>query len=192
MVTIADNVSGPGQGRWTYKDYAAIPDDGKRYEIVDGVLYMTPSPNEGHQTTVGRLFRYLSVYIEDAGLGRVYLAPFDVELAPYVVVQPDVFVILNANREKITQSRVIGAPDLVVEVSSPGTVGFDRDEKRGAYARAGVPEYWIADPGTHTVEVFVLEVGVYHSLGVFEGQAILPSQVLLDFPIHVDQFFARV
>src|ERR1700736_5482994 len=146
MVTIADNVPGPGQGRWTYKDYAAIPDDGKRYEIVDGVLYLTPSSNESHQTTVGRLFRYLSAYIEDAGLGRVYIAPFDVELAPYVVVQPDVLVILNANREKITTSRVIGAPDLVVEVSSPGTVGYDRDEKRGAYARAGVPEYWIADP----------------------------------------------
>jgi Uma2 family endonuclease len=192
MVTIADNIPGPGQGRWTYKDYAAIPDDGKRYEIVDGVLYMTPSPNEWHQTTVGRLFRYLSVYIEDAGFGRVYIAPFDVELAPYVVVQPDAFVILNANREKITTSRVIGAPDLVVEVSSPGTVGFDRDEKRGAYARAGVPEYWIADPGTQTVEVFVLEVGVYHSLGVFEGQAILPSKVLPDFSISVERFFTHV
>src|SRR5947209_12270813 len=140
MVTIADNVPGPGQGRWTYKDYAAIPDDGKRYEIVDGVLYMTPSPNEWHQTTVGRLFRYLSAYIEDSGSGRVYLAPFAVELASYVVVQPDVFVILNANREKITTSRVIGAPDLVVEVSSPGTVGYDRDEERGAYAGADVQD----------------------------------------------------
>jgi len=74
MVTAADNVPGPGQGRWTYKDYAAIPDDGRRYEIVDGVLYMAPSPNEWHQTTAGRLFRYLATQIEDAGLGRVYVA----------------------------------------------------------------------------------------------------------------------
>lgn len=175
MVTAADNVPGPGQGRWTYKDYAALPDDGRRYEIVDGVLYMAPSPNRWQQKASGRLFRYLSAHIEDAGLGEVYEAPFDVELAPKVVVQPDVIVVLNASLGKITDSRIIGAPDLVVEVSSPGTVGYDRDKKQSAYARAGVQEYWIADPWSHTVEVFVLEAGAYRSLGVFEGKATLPS-----------------
>jgi Uma2 family endonuclease len=190
MVTAADDVPGPGQGRWTYKDYAAIPDDGRRYEIVDGVLYMAPSPNEWHQTTAGRLFRYLATQIEDAGLGRVYVAPFDVELTPDTVVQPDVLVILNANHDKITLSRIIGAPDLVIEVSSPGTVGYDRDKKQSAYARAGVQEYWIADPWSRTVEVFVLEAGAYRSLGVFEGKATLPSQVVPGFPVHVEQFFA--
>lgn len=175
MVTAADNVPRPGQGRWTYKDYVALPDDGRRYEIVDGVLYMAPSPNEWHQTTAGRLFRYLATQIEDASLGRVYIAPFDVELTPDTVVQPDVLVILNANHDKITLSRIIGAPDLVIEVSSPGTVGYDRDKKQSAYARAGVQEYWIADPWSRTVEVFVLEAGAYRSLGVFEGKATLPS-----------------
>jgi len=192
MVTAADNVPGPGQGRWTYKDYAALPDDGRRYEIVDGVLYMAPSPNEWHQTTAGRLFRYLATQIEDAGLGRVYVAPFDVELTPDTVVQPDVLVILNANHDKITLSRIIGAPDLVIEVSSPGTVGYDRDKKQSAYARAGVQEYWIADPWSRTVEVFVLEAGAYRSLGVFEGKATLPSQVVPGFSVHVEQFFTRV
>ena len=190
MVTAADDVPGPGQGRWTYKDYAALPDDGRRYEIVDGVLYMAPSPNEWHQTTAGRLFRYLATQIEDASLGRVYIAPFDVELTPDTVVQPDVLVILNANHDKITLSRIIGAPDLVIEVSSPGTVGYDRDKKQSAYARAGVQEYWIADPWSRTVEVFVLEAGAYRSLGVFEGKATLPSQVVAGFSVHVEQFFA--
>jgi Uma2 family endonuclease len=190
MVVPADDMPGPGQGRWTYKDYVALPDDGHRYEIVDGLLYMAPSPNEWHQTTAGRLFRYLSAYIEDSGLGRVYIAPFDVELDPKTVVQPDVIVVLNPNRDRITESRIIGAPDLVVEVSSPGSVGYDREKKQSAYARAGVLEYWIADPWSRTVEVLTLEAGAYRSLGVYEGKAVLPSQVVPDFLVHVEQFFA--
>jgi Uma2 family endonuclease len=190
MVTTADNVQGPGQGRWTYNDYTKLPDDGKRYEIVDGVLYMAPSPNEWHQTATGRLFRYLATHIEDSGLGRVYIAPFDVQLAHNSVVQPDVFVVLNANLHKITFSRIIGAPDLVVEVASPGSVGYDRNRKQKAYADASVPEYWIADPWSRTVEVLVLENGAYHSLGVFEGKATLPSQVVQGFTVPVERFFA--
>jgi len=147
MVTAADNVPGPDQGRWTYQDYAALPDDGQRYEIVDGVLFMTPSPSRWHQKAVLHLAHHLLNHVESAGLGEVYAAPFDVELAPNIVVQPDVLVVLNAGLKKITGSRIIGAPDLVVEVSSPGTVGYDRDKKQGAYDRAGVPEYWIADHG---------------------------------------------
>ena len=81
MVRPADHIQGPGQGRWTYKDYAALPDDGKRYEIVDGVLFMAPSPGRWHQKAAGKLYKLLSSYIEDMGLGEVYIAPFDVEHA---------------------------------------------------------------------------------------------------------------
>ena len=190
MVVPADHMHGAEQGHWTYKDYAALPDDGHRYEIVDGVLYMAPSPNEWHQNATLEIASYLRTHVKLAGLGQVYIAPFDVELGPKTVVQPDVMVILNANRNKITFSHVIGAPDLVVEVSSPGTVGYDREKKQRAYARAGVPEYWIADPWSRTVEVLTLEEGGYRSLGVFEGKAVLPSQVVPDFLVHVEQFFA--
>jgi Uma2 family endonuclease len=190
MVMPADSMPGPGQGHWTYKDYASLSDDGHRYEIVDGVLYMAPSPNEWHQNAALEIASYLRTHIKLAGLGQVYIAPFDVELGPKTVVQPDVLVILNANRNKITFSHIIGAPDLVVEVSSPGTVGYDREKKQSAYARAGVPEYWIADPWSRTVEVLTLEAGGYRSLGVFEGKAVLPSEVVPDFLVHVEQFFA--
>jgi Uma2 family endonuclease len=190
MVTPADHVRGAKQGQWTYKDYAALPDDGQRYEIIDGVLYMAPSPNEWHQSAVGEFFSYLRTYVKLAGLGRVYFAPFDVELAYNVVVQPDVLVVLNENLSKIIPSRVIGAPDLVVEVASPGTATHDRRKKQDAYARAGVPEYWIADPAARTIEVFTLEGTAYRSLGVFEGPAILPSLVIPTFPVQVKQFFA--
>ena len=190
MVIPADHMPGPEQGHWTYKDYAALPDDGHRYEIVDGVLYMAPSPNRGHQNAAFEIASYLRTHVKLAGLGQVYIAPFDVELEQRTVVQPDVVVVLNQHLDRIAESRIIGAPDLVVEVSSPGTVGYDREKKQRAYARAGVPEYWIADPWSRTVEVLTLEAGVYRSLGVFEGKAVLPSQVVPDFLVHVEQFFA--
>jgi len=190
MVTPADHMSGPEQGHWTYQDYANLPADGHRYEIVDGVLYMAPSPNEWHQNAVFEIASYLRMHVKLTGLGRVYIAPFDIELNPGTVVQPDVIVVLNHNLDKITFSRIIGAPDLVVEVSSPGTVGHDRERKQQSYARAGVPEYWIADPWSRTVEVLSLVGENYRSLGVFEGKAVLPSEVVPDFLVHVEKFFA--
>jgi Uma2 family endonuclease len=190
VVAPADDVPGPPQGQWTYEAYAAIPDDGKRYEIIDGVLYMTPSPNTGHQNSTSWILVYLKLHVESRGLGKVFVAPFDVELAPKLVVQPDVLVILNEHLDVLTPSHVVGTPDLVIEVSSPSTATYDRRRKMDAYARAGVREYWIADPPSQTVERLYLENGQYVSAGVFQGAALLPSRVLPDFPVRVEQFFA--
>src|SRR5215469_6178084 len=94
VVVPADWVSGPPQGQWTYDDYAAIPDDGRRYEVVKGVLYMCPAPNLGHRGVAGEIFVYLHRFVQTRGLGRVFIAPADVELSPGDIVQPDVFVVL--------------------------------------------------------------------------------------------------
>ncbi len=185
----ADQTPGPPQGRWTYADYAALPDDGQRYEVIDGVLFMTPAPNTGHQGASARIMAHLMNYVEFAGQGRVFAAPTDAELDPGTVVQPDIVVILNANLSIITSSRIVGAPDLVVEIASPSTAGYDRREKQDAYARAGISEYWVADPSAQTVELLVLDRGAYRSLGVFRGQAKLPSQVIPQFPTPTARFF---
>ncbi len=191
QVIPADHVPGPHQGRWTYSHYAALPSDGKRYEIIDGVLYMAPpSPSGFHQEAVYLIATYLMMHIKFAGLGRVFGAPFDVELTPHMVVQPDVCVLLNESSDKFTPSRIIGAPDLVVEVVSPGTANYDRSTKYTAYARAGVKEYWIADPHLQTIEVLVLEQDTYHSVGVFEGKAQLRSRIVPDFPVQVQYLFS--
>ena len=190
VVTPADHVPGPPQGRWTYDDYARIPNDGQRYEVIDGVLYMAPAPGTPHQSASARFITHLMTHIEFAGLGRVLPAPYDVELAPGVVVQPDVAVVLAPHTGIITPSRIIGAPDLVVEITSPRTATHDRSRKLQAYARAGVREYWLADPHSQTVELLVLRQGDYHSLGVFQGQALLPSTVVPVLPVRVEQFFA--
>lgn len=189
IATPADWVPGPPQGSWTYEDYAALPEDGQRYEIVNGVLVMTPAPSPEHQDIVGEIFAYLRLRIKLAGLGRVFPSPIDVELGPKYVFQPDVVVLLNAHLDRVGEKKIIGAPDLAVEVVSPSTGIMDRVAKYAAYARAGIAEYWIVKPTQKTVEVFVLEDDEYRSLGVFSGQAKLPSRVVPDLPVSVEQFF---
>ena len=188
----ADWVPGPKQGQWTYDDYAAIPDDGQRYEVINGVLYMCPAPNMRHQDISVEIVGYLRQFVKLAGLGRVFHPPTDVELAPGDIVQPDAFVVLNEHLDRMTYSRLIGAPDLVVEILSPGTKRYDLREKLDAYTRAHVPEYWIVSPAKRTVELLVLEHGEYRSLGTFQGSAMLPSCVVPDFPVAVERFFAFV
>ena len=191
IITPADNVPGPEQGHWTYQDYANLPEDGNRYEVVDGVLYMVPSPGREHQKASGEIFVHLHRCIQLSGLGEVFYAPFDVELAPNTVVQPDVFVILNDQLNKITDSRVIGAPDLVVEIVSPGSMGYDRREKQDSYARAGVPEYWIVDPLAQNVELLFLDAEAYRSQGIFQGKSVLPSRIVPQLATPVESFFPQ-
>ena len=186
----ADWVSGPAQGEWTYDDYAALPDDGNRYEILNGVLIMAPSPNGPHQDAALRFGHFLLVHVEFAGLGKARISPADVELSPHNVVQPDVFVVLKEHMDRVQEKRVIGAPDLVIELASPSTAAIDRLTKYELYARHGVSEYWIAKPDERTIEVMVLENGAYRSLGIFQGTQTLPSRIVPNLPVQVDQFFA--
>jgi Uma2 family endonuclease len=190
VVERADHVPGAKQGHWNYEHYAAIPDDGTRYEVIDGVLYMAPASSFAHQKTVALITTLLTIHVGFAGLGDVLVAPFDVELASgKTVVQPDVLVVLSEHRSVITPSHAVGAPDLVVEVASPSTASYDRRAKMDAYARAGVREYWIADPYAHTVELLQQENDAYRLVGVFQGQAILPSKVVPNLPVPLEQFF---
>jgi Uma2 family endonuclease len=102
-----------------------------------------------------------------------------------------VVVVLNQNREIITPSRIIGTPDLVVEIASPATAGYDRREKQDAYSRAGVPEYWIADAGYQSIEILTLGDSGYLSKGIFHGEAMLPTTVIPNLPVPVEQFFGN-
>ena len=189
-IMLADYVPGPQQGQWTYSYYAALPDAGKRYEIIDGVLYMiSPSPDELHQKASMRIAYYLFSYIELMGKGRIYTAPFDVELSLNVVVQPDILAVLSENQNNIVHTHIIGAPDLIVEILSPGTASYDRSIKYATYARTGVKEYWIADPYQHSVEVSVLEKATYFSIGVFREQETIKSRIVPYLPIQVRSLF---
>src|SRR5579883_1225469 len=185
----ADWVPGPPQGSWTYDAYAALPDDGKRYEIAQGVLIMTPAPEPRHQRISREISFCLYEHIMTRKLGEVLYAPVDVVLSEEDTFQPDVLVILNEHLERIQEKLVAGAPDLVVEIISPGSLLNDRVTKKLAYERAGIPEYWLVDPEKKTVEVFVLENGAYTSLGLFKGEQQLQSRIVPEMSVPVAHFF---
>ncbi|HEX7736917.1 MAG TPA: Uma2 family endonuclease [Ktedonobacteraceae bacterium] len=189
MVMPADWVAGPRQGKWTYERYAALPDDGHRYEVVQGVLMMSPAPEIAHQRVVQRISRYLDEQIFSTKRGEVLPGPTDVVLSQKKVVQPDLAVLLNQRHERLKKQYVEGAPDLVVEVISPSTATYDRLVKYALYAESGVSEYWLVDPAEQSIEVFVLEVGAYRSLGVFRGEQIERSQFIPNETVAAARFF---
>ncbi len=133
---------------WTAEMVRALPEDGKRYEVVDGRLLVTPSPRPLHQYAVAQLHLNLDPYVRQHGLGTVLMSPADIELDPRALVQPDVFV--TAARLRAWND---GTPLLVfIEVLSPSSARADRDIKRRRYQRAGIPEYWIVDVDARLVE----------------------------------------
>jgi len=149
-----------------------------------------PSPTWRHQSAAGTLYYHLMTHVKYAGLGNVFIAPLDVELAPHTVVQPDVVVLLNRSLEKCTSSHIRGAPDLVIEVLSPGTAAYDRRQKYNAYACAGVQEYWVVVTEQEAVEVFFLETDGYYLAGTYSGEDTIRSLIVPNFPIRVKEFFS--
>jgi Uma2 family endonuclease len=139
----------------TYDDFVLLPDDGKRHEIIDGEHYVTPSPNTRHQQISGSLFGLIWTYLETRPIGRVFHAPYDVVFTDFDVVEPDLIYLSNQRAaEVVTPKHVQGAPELVVEISSPGTRQRDETLKRRLYERAGVSEFWIVDPVVDVVRIY--------------------------------------
>jgi Uma2 family endonuclease len=136
------------------EDYYDLPDDNLRYEILDGELEMSPSPNVAHQTVSGNLLVVLLSYVRSNALGRVFAAPIDVILAYTTIVVPDLVFVSNERAPLITKRAIEGAPDLLVEILSPSSTRRDRHTKAALYARLGVTHYWILDPEARTLDEF--------------------------------------
>ena len=139
----------------TWRDVQQMPDDGNRYEAIEGDLYMTPAPTTRHQRVSKRLQYALDRILERPGLGEVFVAPYGVEFpATGEGVQPDIVFVARERYEMITEAGIVGAPDLVVEILSPSTAGRDRTIKLRLYERHGVREYWIVDPDEAAIDVW--------------------------------------
>ena len=139
----------------TWQDVQQMPDDGNRYEAIEGDLYVTPAPTFRHQRVSWRLGKALDRLLEEPGHGVVVQAPFGVEFpATGEGVQPDFLFVSEARRGIISNASISGAPDLVVEILSPSTAGRDRGLKLRLYERQGVREYWIVDPDENVVDVW--------------------------------------
>lgn len=138
----------------TYQDLLELPDDGLRYELINGELIVSPSPYLRHQRIVGRLYLALGNHLAAHGGGIVYVAPADVLFSDIDVVEPDLVFIADDRLSIQTEANIQGAPSLVIEVLSRTHPRRDQIQKRDLYARFDVPEYWIVDPEADRVEVY--------------------------------------
>jgi Uma2 family endonuclease len=137
---------------WTAEDVRALPEDGKRYECVDGVLLVTPAPRGLHQRACMAMIRTLDAFVAEHSLGELLYSPADIELVPGTLVQPDLFVALGWPGNPPYEWRSLTGLLLAIEVLSPSTAHRDRGLKREFYQRAGVHEYWIVDLDARLVE----------------------------------------
>jgi len=174
--------------KFTHADLLEAPDDGKRREIVEGELFVTPSPNLDHQRISRRIELALANYLEANPVGEIFDAPMDVILSDFDVLEPDLLVVLNEHRD-ILKTWVEGTPDLVIEILSPTTSKRDRGVKLKAYARHGVTEYWIVDPDERTIEVYRLERERYLAPRVFREPEHITSSMLPSFSLSVARVF---
>jgi len=182
-----DPAAWPAQGNWRYEDYLRLPDDGRRYEIIAGVLYAANAPSFDHQYTVFKLARYLGDFVELHNLGVVIGAPFEVHLNETSrPVQPDLLFLDNEQKPVPETQTFAGAPRLIVEVISPSSIRLDRQRKFDAYEQAGVAEYWLVDPKARSVEIYTLSNGEYALLGQYTGDELISSKLLagLAIPNH--------
>ncbi len=180
----------PEQGAWTLADWEGLPADGNRYELIDGVLYVTSAPSPLHQWASDTLVYLLRThFVAQTPPSGVLFSATGVIL-PTGPVIPDIVYIHMHNLHIVSDKRIVGVPDIMVEIASPGTAAYDRREKQDAYAQSGVPEYWWVDPGSRTVEVLVLQnLGVYRPVALVEGQAAIPSVQIPNLSFPVDSIF---
>ena len=162
-----------------YKDYEALPADGRRYELHEGELSVTPAPSPRHQQITRNLAMALHQHVKTHGLGEVLFSPIDCILSDSTVVQPDIVYVETARLPAISSRGIEGPPTLVVEVLSPSTVQIDRSVKFQVYARHGVPYYWIVDLEARIMETYQLMGGAYELRARMQGS---DPVFLLPFP----------
>jgi Uma2 family endonuclease len=178
-------------GRKTYDDLLRLPDDGRRYEIIEGVLYEMPSPGSDHAIAIINLIAVL-LPVVTALRARLFTAPLDVFFPGADPVQPDLLVLLPDRLPLISKRGIEGAPDLVVEVLSPSNPEHDRITKRALYARGGVREYWLVSPEAATIEVLVLDGTAYRTHLRAGGDELVTSTVLAGLSFPTSSAFAPV
>lgn len=160
-MTLTTTHLSPPEGGWTADDLAAFPDDGLRYELVDGVLLVSAAPSEEHQIALGNLYLLLAPAAPDNL--RVFLAPFDVRISSRRQLQPDIVIV---PRDRTVADR---RPLLVVEILSPTTRATDSTLKRLVFEQGGIPSYWLVDPLVPSLTVLELHDGTYREQAVAQG-----------------------
>jgi len=136
--------------------YQTLP-EGTLAQLIHNQIYMSPAPSDLHQKILDKVYRQLGNFIEENDLGQTRTAPYDVYLNKKNIFQPDIIFISKQNEQHIKRNGFYGAPDLVIEILSPATWRFDKEDKKDEYERSGVKEYWMIDPADKTTEGFYLK-----------------------------------
>lgn len=175
----------------TYDDYLTLPADGKRYEIIEGELFMTPAPTTDHQKVSSNLEQIFYNFLDQHPLGELYHAPTDVVFSMTEVVQPDIVFILKERKEIITKRNIVAAPDLIIEITSESTAVTDRTTKKALYEKHGVKEYWIVDSDAKTIECFVLGQSKFERIGIYSESDTLVSRLLPELKLRIQEVFPK-
>lgn len=174
---------------FSYEHLAQMPDDGKRYEILEGDLIVSPSPKTRHQRAALNLAAFLR-RAEQAGYGQAFIAPLDVVFDPQNVPQPDVFFVRQARLSIVTEDNVQGAPDVIVEILSDSTRKRDLGAKLRLYARYRVTHYWIVDTDDETIQPYVLTEAGYRQEPLLRGGQTLTCPLFPGISTDVADIFA--
>lgn len=162
----------------TRYDYQEMREGPPYYQVIEGDLVMSPSPNTFHQIVTGRIYSQILRFLERHPLGEVFIAPLDIFLGETDVYQPDVMFVSNARRSIITDHGLEGAPDLVIEILSTTTARLDRGAKRKIYARTGVQELWLIDPETKSMAVYRLDEDAETPAATLSANAVFETRLL--------------
>ncbi|MGE0542917.1 MAG: Uma2 family endonuclease [Dehalococcoidia bacterium] len=172
--------------RFQANDIWDTPEDGNRYEVIDGALYMTPPPLYGHQYASTSLAALIWSHVRQHGLGQIVTAPVGVVLDDENGVQPDLVFVSRDRLHIITERGVEGAPDLVIEILSRRTQSRDRGVKMKRYAAAGIPHYWIVVPRTQSIEAYRLAETGYELTGTYGPGSTFRPEIFPGLEISVD------
>ncbi len=177
----------------TVDDYLALPEDGRRYQLVDGDLVMAPAPLRYHQRILLRLSYLIMDYLEEHPEGELNVAPFDVHLDEHNVFQPDLCWFSDERSRFLSRRGAEGPPDWVIEILSDSTARTDRIPKRTLYAKFGVRELWLIDPDSDLIERYLLQEDPSQPEGIYrlgEHETIVPS-VLPEMTLRLDSFLGE-
>lgn len=191
-MSIPDSIThAPPQGQWTVGDWECLPENGYRYEVLDGVLYMATAPSNFHQWVVQRFDRYVGAPAEMQGLAYGFLSPIGLIFPPSVALQPDYVLIRKHNLHIVRGGRIRGAPDLVAEVLSPSNTSLEMSTKRATYATVGIPEYVEIEPATCILKLYNMEPsGQYGKARIYTNDDTVTFACLPTIPLAVADLFA--
>lgn len=186
-----------GGKKVSYEEFVEISEKSTlRMELINGEIYLLPSPNIGHQEILGRLYLLFNEYFKDKK-GRVFLAPFDVHLIKKDmktpdVVQPDLLVACDLENNVTEQGRYMGTPDLVVEILADSTRNKDMIDKLNSYMLSRVEEYWVVDPKQETIIIYSFENNEIDRIRAFERGCVARSMLFDGLSADIDNLFSHL